>query len=120
MWLTLAAAGSIGAIALITLVRAEKSVPNGVLTVITLLAVAIAGAATVRGFDAGPEATGPSQATNAALPALACMDELAGDTVLGACEKALFGSAENAAAAISYAAFCLKKQTDVGDVDARG
>jgi hypothetical protein len=116
MWLTLAAAGSIGAIALITLVRAEKSVPNGVLTVITLLAVAIAGAATVRGFDAGPEATGPSQATNAALPALACMDELAGDTVLGACEKALFGSAENAAAAISYAASQITRLTAFGDV----
>src|SRR4051794_2730482 len=116
MWLILAAAGSIGAIALITLVRAEKSVPNGVLTVITLLAVAIAGAATVRGFDAGPEATGPSQATNAALPALACMDELAGDTVLGACEKALFGSAENAAAAISYAASQITRLTAFGDV----
>jgi hypothetical protein len=116
MWLTLAAAGSIGAIALITLVRAEKSVPNGVLTVITLLAVAIAGAATVRGFDAGPEATGPSLATNAALPALACMDEFAGDTVLGACEKALFGSAENAAAAISYAASQITRLTAFGDV----
>ncbi len=38
MWLTLAAAGFFGIIVLITLLRAEKSVANGALTVITLLA----------------------------------------------------------------------------------
>ena len=37
MWLTLAAAGFFGLIVLITLLRAEKSVANGALTVITLL-----------------------------------------------------------------------------------
>ena len=50
MWLTLAAAGFFGVIVLITLLRAEKSVANGALTVITLLAVGIAVAATIRGF----------------------------------------------------------------------
>ena len=39
MWLTLAAAGFFGIIVLITLLRAEKSVANGALTVITLLAI---------------------------------------------------------------------------------
>src|SRR6202051_3428592 len=53
MWLTLAAAGFFGIIVLITLLRAEKSVANGALTVITLLAVGIAVAATIRGF--GPD-----------------------------------------------------------------
>ena len=43
MWLTLAAAGFFGVIVLITLLRAEKSVANGALTVITLLAVGVAG-----------------------------------------------------------------------------
>ena len=42
MWLTLAAAGFFGIIVLITLLRAEKSVANGALTVITLLAIGAA------------------------------------------------------------------------------
>ena len=57
MWLTLAAAGFFGIILLITLLRAEKSVANGALTVITLLAVGIAVAATIRGF--GPAGRRP-------------------------------------------------------------
>src|SRR6476660_3114946 len=102
MWLTLAAAGFFGIILLFTLVRAEKSVANGALTVITLLAIGIAAAATLRGFGpAGREAAEiRSQPITAALPALSCIDDLAGDTVLAACEKGLFGSAESAAAAV--------------------
>ena len=56
MWLTLAAAGFFGIIVLITLLRAEKSVANGALTVITLLAIGVAVAATIRGF--GPPGGG--------------------------------------------------------------
>src|SRR3979490_524353 len=88
MWLTLAAAGFFGIIVLITLLRAEKSVANGALTVITLLAIAVAVAATIRGF--GPDGasasrgTQPSPSATAALPALSCVDDLAGDTVLAA------------------------------------
>ena len=50
MWLTLAAAGFFGIVVLVTLLRAEKSVANGALTVITLLSIAVAVAATIRGF----------------------------------------------------------------------
>src|ERR1700730_8361188 len=79
MWLTLIAAGFFALIMLITLLRAEKSVANGALTVITLVAVGIAVAATIRGF--GPEAgdrntsseTRSPQPTIAALPALSCI-----------------------------------------------
>src|SRR3954452_9091691 len=78
MWLTLAAAGFFALILLVTLLRAERSVANGALTVITLLAIGIAVAATLRGFapdEAGasrkPLAVGPA---TAALPALACVD----------------------------------------------
>ena len=42
MWLTMGAGGFFALIVLITLLRAEKSVANGALTVITLLAVGIA------------------------------------------------------------------------------
>jgi hypothetical protein len=58
------------------------------------------------------------QPTLAALPALACIDDLAGEAVLTACEKALFGSPESAAAALSYAASQIARLTSFGDVAA--
>jgi hypothetical protein len=120
MWLTLAAAGFFGVIALITLVRAEKSVANGALTVITLLAVGVAAAATIRGFGSGGLGmTGETRSPPpmiATLPALSCVDDLAGEAVLAACEKALFGSAESTAAALSYAASQITRLTAFGDV----
>jgi hypothetical protein len=121
MWLTLAAAGFFAVIAIITLLRAEKSVANGALTVITLLAVAVALAATTRGFGSGSSVAtddrGPSSVT-ASLPALACVDDLAGDLVLAACEKAVFGTPEATAAALSYAARQISRLTGFGDVAA--
>lgn len=123
MWLTMAAAGFFGIILLITLVRSEKSVAIGALTVITLLAVGVAMAATFREFGpAGRLGSGEmarsSQPMSAALPALSCVDDLAGDIVLVACEKALFGSADTAAAAVSYAASQISRLTAFGDVAA--
>jgi hypothetical protein len=119
MWLTLAAAGFFGVILLITLLRAERSVANGALTVITLLAIGIAVAATIRFY--GPKGGASSEARGqpvaaAALPALSCIDDLAGDTVLSACEKALFSSPEAAAAAVSYTAVRISRLTALGDV----
>lgn len=119
MWLTLAAAGFFAVIVLITLVRAEKSVANGALTVITLLAVGIAVAATMRSFNTvGSGATDGerSSAAIAGLPALACVDDLAGEAVLTACEKAVFASPEATAAALSYAARQITRLTEIGDV----
>jgi hypothetical protein len=54
----------------------------------------------------------------AALPALSCIDDLAGEAVLTACEKALFGSPEATAAALSYAASQITQLTAFGDVAA--
>jgi hypothetical protein len=121
IWLTLAAAGFFGIIVLMTLIRAERSVANGALTVITLLAIAVAGAATLH--SSAPDGRGtsgetPSPPMTAALPALSCIDELAGETVLPACEKSLFGSAESTAAALSYAAAQITRLTSFGDVAA--
>jgi hypothetical protein len=122
MWLTLAAAGFFGIIVLITLLRAEKSVANGALTVITLLTIGIAVAATIRGFGpggrGGPDGPRFAPAMTAALPALSCIDDLAGETVLSACEKVLFGSAESTAAALSYAASQITRVTAFGDAAA--
>src|SRR3978361_692159 len=61
MWLTLAAAAFFGILVLLTLLRAEKSVANGALTVITLLAVGVAVAATIRSF--GSDSRGLSTET---------------------------------------------------------
>jgi hypothetical protein len=120
MWLTLVAAGFFAIIVLITLLRAEKSVANGALTVITLLAIGVAGAAAMRGFGPGGLGTSGEKRSvfppiTAALPALSCIDDLAGETVLTACEKTLFGSPENAAAALAYAASQISRLTASGD-----
>lgn len=119
MWMTLAAAGFFGLILLITLLRADRSVANGALTVITLLSIAIAGAATVRvhgpaGQDAPIEARAQGTVI-ASLPALSCLDDLAGDAVAIGCEKALFGSPDAAAAAVSYTAARIDRLTALGD-----
>lgn len=126
MWLTLVAAGLFVMITLIALVRAEKSVANGALTVITLLAIGVALASTIR--DVGPATSeaaagttvapsqSPPQLSTSASPALSCLDEMAGDTVLAACEKVLFGSAESTATAVSYTAARISRLTAFGDV----
>lgn len=120
MWMTLAAAGFFGLILLITLLRADRSVANGALTVITLLSIVIAGAATVRVY--GPEAqSAPAEAreqaaVTASLPALSCLDDLAGDAVAAGCEKALFGAPDAAAAAVSNTAARIDRLTALGDV----
>lgn len=116
MWLTLSAAGFFGLLVLVTLVRAEQSVANGALTVITLLAVGIAVAAMIRNY--GPP-DGPStrslSATYPSLPALSCLDDLAGDVVLTACEKAVFATPESVAAAVTYVASQIARLTAQGD-----
>lgn len=120
MWLTLAAAVFFAIIVLITLLRADRSFANGLLALITVVAIAAAGAATVRGFAPAERAAStevrPVQQTTAALPQLSCIDDLAGDAVLTACEKALFGSAESTAAAVAYAASQITLLTSMGDV----
>ena len=121
MWLTVVAAGFFAVIALITLLRAEKSVANGALTIITLLAVGVALAATTRGFGSGDSGATDSRfpsAAPASLPTFACVDDLAGEAVLTACEKAVFGSPESTAAALAYAARQITRLTGFGDVAA--
>jgi hypothetical protein len=120
LYLTLATGGFVAIIVLITLLRSERSVANGVLALITLLAIGLAGMVTFRG--SGPAVAVPSgevrpvQTATAPLPQLSCIDELAGDAVLAACEKVLFGSAESVAAAVAYAASQITLLTSLGDV----
>lgn len=119
MWMTLAAASFFGLILLITLLRAERSVANGALAVITLLAIAIAGAATVRVYgsveQAAPVEARAQAAVVAGLPALSCLDDLAGNAVAAGCEKALFGAPDAVAAAVAYTAARIDRLTALGD-----
>src|SRR3954471_6703040 len=119
MWMMVAAAGFFGLILLVTLLRAERSVANGALTVVALLAIAIALAAVVR-VDGPAGQTTPTEARaqaamTASLPALSCLDDLAGDAVAIGCEKALFGAPDVAAAAVSTIAARIDRLTALGD-----
>src|SRR6476659_1068110 len=120
LYLTLATGGFVGVIGLITLLRSERFVANGVLALITLLAIGLAGAVTFRGGGSASAVQSsevrPVQTAAAPLPQLSCIDEMAGDAVLAACEKVLFGSAESVAAAVAYAASQITLLTSLGDV----
>lgn len=119
MWLTIAAAGFFAIVLLVTLFRAERSVANGALTVITLLAIGIAIATMLRASGSGPSADSRSSvASGASLPALACLDGLAGESVEAACEKALFASADSVAAGVSYTAGQISRLAAFGNAAA--
>jgi hypothetical protein len=70
----------------------------------------------VRGPQARRAAPRAAAIRDGCAAGLSCIDDLAGETVLAACEKALFGSADAAAAAVSYAAAQLTQLTSFGDV----
>jgi len=120
MWLTIAAAGFFAVVLLVTLFRAERSVANGALTVITLLAIGIAVTTMMRasgtvsggGQTSDPKSSGLAAAS---LPALACLDGLAGESVETACEKAIFASADSVAASVSYTAAQISRLTSFGN-----
>lgn len=119
MWMTLAVAGFFGVILLIAMLRADRSVANGALAVVTLLALAITVSTTMHlyGSDGqgAPAELRTQAAVAASLPALSCLDELAGDTVAAGCEKALFGAPDAAAAAVSHTAARIDRLTALGD-----
>ncbi|MBX9709499.1 MAG: hypothetical protein K2X60_00510 [Xanthobacteraceae bacterium] len=123
LWLTIIAAAFFAVILLITLSRAEKSVANGALIVITLLAVGIAATAMLRASSAGSAANDVNKTRQvfqpvASLPALSCLDGLAGESVESACEKAVFATAESTAAAVSYSAAQITRLASYGNVAA--
>lgn len=119
LWLTLAAAVFFGIIVLFMLLRTEQSVATGALAIITLLSLGIAVAAMLRGYE--PEtrtASAESRSVPAIMPtlaALSCVDDLAGDMVGQACERAVFASPESTAAAVNYAGSMLTRLVSLGD-----
>src|ERR1700754_5131552 len=85
MWATLIGAAFAALVVLIVLLRADKTMANGSLAVIALLAIGIASTTTVRGFGTLPRTTESVTETRvgvqqvALAPALACLDGLAGE-----------------------------------------
>jgi len=124
MLLMFAAAAFFALVFLVIVLRADRSIANGALAAMALLAVAVAATASVQGFgqteDSGSVHARMPLAGEGSLPALACIDDLAGDSVEAACEKVLFGSPDHVAAAVSYAAGRLSRLTTLGDVAAAG
>jgi hypothetical protein len=117
IWLTIGAAAVFAVVLLITLFRAERSAANGALTVITLLAIGIAVTAMLRSPPTSDDLIAlRAMPATASLPALSCLDGLAGDAVETACEKALFVSAEATAAAVSYTASQITRLRTFGNV----
>lgn len=120
MWLAFAAAVFFSLIVVVALLRAEKSVANGALTVIALLAIGVAATVLLRGAEPSQKAAAsvpaPAPQRVATLPVLSCLDELAGEMVLVACEKSLFASPDTVAAAVSASAALVDRLTSYGDV----
>ena len=54
-------------------------------------------------------------ATTVSLPSLSCVDDIAGDAVAAACEKAVFASADATAAAVNHMAQMITRLTSYGD-----
>lgn len=109
-WKVWAAGGAVllALILMIALMRAERSFANVVLALVSLCALGLGAASAMMspglqlaGQGAAPASEAPAQA---AEPAMACLDGLAGDKVEAACEPALFASPAMSAAALSYVA----------------
>ncbi|MGX7745147.1 hypothetical protein [Rhodopseudomonas parapalustris] len=120
MLATVVVAAFVALLIVIALLRADKSVANGALVVITLGAIGLTGYVLYRTpgsvfGGAAPVAADEKMPNVTAMPALACIDDLAGDMVLSACERALFSSPEAVAAAVSYASAQVARLTALGD-----
>lgn len=102
-WVAVCSAALFALVFLLSLVRADRTIANASLAALTFAGLAIAAAIGLRsGVDVAPErVTAPSIA---GLPALACIDDLAGETALAACEKVLFSAPDTVAAAVAYTA----------------
>lgn len=143
MWLAIIVAAVVVVGLVIAVVRSEGPVPKGGIIFASVLAIGIAAYAMIsRGPstpvlsppsapassvavsvpDRRPAATGGSYAFQAplaaSLPALACLDGIAGESVENACEKALFATADSTAAAVSYTAAQITRLSSFGDASA--
>jgi len=101
---------------IVALLRSRRPLAVGAVVVIVLLAVGLAATSLMPDSAARQQSASVAVPTDfAASPALACLDELAGETVAAACEHAVFASAEATAAAVSYTAAQISRLESYGD-----
>jgi hypothetical protein len=111
------AAALFAAALIVALFRAGRSFAIIAVVAIVVLAAGLA-AAMLAQESSKPLASVSPPAGFAAVPALACLDELAGEIVASACERAVFSSAETTAAAVSYTAAQISRLASYGNVAA--
>src|SRR3569833_897851 len=106
------------AVALVViLARSSRTLAVGTFVVMALLAAGFA-AALLTHDRAGSQVASIAALDFPTIPALACLDALAGDVVETACERAVFASAETTAAAVSYTAAQISRLASYGEVAA--
>lgn len=134
MWLAIAVAAIVVVVLVIAVFRSEGSLAKGWVVFVLVLAAGIvaivmmtrgpsapltsassAPPAPDRRFAAPLTAVALPPPQPASLPALSCLDGIAGESVESACEKALFASADSTAAAVSYAALQITRLASFGD-----
>ena len=104
---------------IIALVRTRRPLAIGAVVVIVLLAVGLVATGLMQDSAARQQSVAVAAPKDfAASPALACLDELAGEVVAAGCERAVFASAEATAAAVSYTAAQMFRLKSYGDVAA--
>jgi hypothetical protein len=138
MWLTILVAAAAVVALVIVLFRSDGGVTKGSVIFVAVLAVSIGAYAFMkRGSSlsvqsassvSAPETPNRPAIANlaaafqapvpASLPALSCLDGIAGESVENACEKALFSSADSTAAAVSYAASQISRLAAFGSATA--
>ncbi|WEF52896.1 hypothetical protein AFIC_001405 [[Pseudomonas] carboxydohydrogena] len=102
---------------IVALFRSRRPLAVGAVVVIVLLVVGLAATSLTHDSSARQQSASVAAPTDfAALPALACLDELAGEAVEAGCERAVFASAEATAAAVSYTAAQISRLESHGDV----
>jgi hypothetical protein len=102
---------------IVALIRSRRPLAVGAVVVIVLLTTGLA-ATMLTHEPAGQQVASIAAPDVPTVPALACLDELAGAVVETACERAVFSSAETTAAAVSYTAAQISRLESYGDVAA--
>ncbi len=140
MWLVILGVAIVVIVAVIAIFRSEALLAKGVVIVASVLAIVVAAfivmtrsqspapqmAASAPTVASVPEKRRAAAVTGvtfptplpASLPALACLDGIAGESVENACEKAVFATADSTAAAVSYAAMQITRLSSLGSVAA--
>lgn len=105
-WVAVIAVAVFGTLFIAAMLRADRTPANAALAALTFVGLAVLAAIGLRsGPDPQPDRSERvTPVSFAGVPALACIDDMAGEATLAACENALFNAPETVAAAVAYTA----------------